>query len=491
MNSYIAIDLGTSSVKLLLIEGNGNILAEHTESYPIYHPFPEWSEQNPEDWWSAVNSGLKVLLNGQNGNSVKGISFAGQMHGLVAMDSKGRIIRPCILWNDGRTEEQTKYLNETIGQSKLSDYTGNIAFAGFTAPKILWLKENEPENFKKIAKILLPKDYLAFKLSGKCCTDYSDASGTLLLDVKNKCWSKEMCGICGISAGQLPELHESYEPIGTILPERAKEFGLDETVKIVIGAGDNAAAAIGTGTVGKGKCNISLGTSGTIFLSDEKFTVDNKNALHSFCHADGGWHLMGCILSAASCRKWWIEDVLNSKDYAQDETDAAATETDALLFLPYLSGERSPHNDVKAKGAFIGITSTTTRAQMSKAVMEGVVFALRDCLEVAKSIGLTVTKATICGGGAKSKVWREITANILNLPVSVPQTEQGPAYGAGILAMVGCGEYNTVQAAIDKLVTLKGEIKPNTRLAQKYNQKYQLYKNLYPLLKNTFAAALI
>lgn len=487
MNSYIAIDLGTSGVKLLLMESGGRILAEHTENYPIYHPHPEWSEQNPEDWWNAVRKGLKTLLECQDGESVKGISFAGQMHGLVAMDKDGKVIRPCILWNDGRTEKQTKYLNEEVGQSKLSEYTGNIAFAGFTAPKILWLKENEPRNYERIAKILLPKDYIAFKTSGKYCTDYSDASGTLLLDVKNRRWSEETCGICGISAGQLPELKESFEAIGNMLPELAKEFGLSENVKIVIGAGDNAAAAIGTGTVGKGKCNISLGTSGTIFLSDDRFSVDGKNALHSFCHADGGWHLMGCILSAASCRKWWLEDILNSDDYAQDEADVAATETDGLLFLPYLSGERSPHNDVKAKGAFIGLTSTTTRAQMSKAVMEGVAFALRDCLEAAKANGLSVDKATVCGGGAKSREWREITANVLGIPVSVPQTEQGPAYGAAILAMVGCGEYESVQAAVSNLIKLKDEINPNAQLTEKYGRKYSVYKNLYPLLKDTFS----
>lgn len=486
MNTYIGVDLGTSGVKLLLIAGDGSILAERSESYSIYHPFPEWSEQNPEDWWSAVKKGLKELLKGQNAESVKGISFAGQMHGLVAMDNSGRVIRPCILWNDGRTEKQTKYLNEEIGQRKLSEYTGNIAFAGFTAPKILWLKENEPQNYNRISKILLPKDYLAFKLSGRYCTDYSDASGMLLLDVKNKRWAKEMCDICGISIGQLPELHESYEPIGNILPELAKEFGLSESVKIVIGAGDNAAAAIGTGTVGKGKCNISLGTSGTIFLTNDEFTVDDKNALHSFCHADGGWHLMGCILSAASCRKWWLEDILETNDYATDEKNVAGAATDGLLFLPYLSGERSPHNDVNAKGAFIGLTSTTTRAQMSKAVMEGVAFALKDCLEVAKSNGVQISSATICGGGAKSKAWREIVANVLNIELHTLKTEQGPAYGAAILAAVGCGEYLTVQQAIEKLISYESKIVSDKAEVEKYEEKYLKFKKLYPLLKNIF-----
>ncbi len=486
-NCYIGIDLGTSGVKLLLVESNGRILAEQSENYPIYHPFPEWSEQNPEDWWNAVKNGLKKLLVGQNGDNVKGISFAGQMHGLIAMDKNGQVIRPCILWNDGRTEKQTKYLNETVGQTRLSEYTGNIAFAGFTAPKILWLKENEPQSYERIAKILLPKDYLAFMLTGNYCTDFSDASGTLLLDVKNKRWSKEMCDICGISEEKLPKLYESYDSIGTLLPTLAKEFGLSDSVKIVMGAGDNAAAAIGTGTVGKGKCNISLGTSGTIFLSNEKFTVDEKNALHSFCHADGGWHLMGCILSAASCRKWWLEDILGTKDYEMDELDIENAKTSGLIFLPYLSGERSPHNDVNAKGAFIGLTSITTKAQMSKAVMEGVAFALRDCLEVAKSNGVKVDMATICGGGAKSKAWRKIVANVLNVELQTLKTEQGPAYGAAILAMVGCNEYVDIQSAIKTLVKTEGKIQPDKENAESYDKKYLIFKQLYPLLKNTFS----
>ncbi len=483
MNTYIGVDLGTSGVKLLLVDASGKILAEASREYPVLYPQAGWTEQRPEDWYNAAIDGIKELLQGQDGSAVKGISFGGQMHGLVAMDKDGNVIRPCILWNDGRTEKQTAYLNETVGKDKISAYTGNIAFAGFTAPKILWLKENEPQNFKGIAKILLPKDYLAFKLSGRYCTDYSDASGMLLLDVKNKRWSKEMCGVCGISAGQLPELHESYEPIGNILPELAQELGLSESVKIIIGAGDNAAAAIGTGTVGKGKCNISIGTSGTIFITDGKFTVDDKNALHSFCHADGGWHLMGCILSAASCRKWWLEDILETNDYATDEKNVAAAETDGLFFLPYLSGERSPHNDVNAKGAFIGLTSTTTRAQMSKAVMEGVAFALKDCLEVAKTNGVQISSATICGGGAKSETWQQIIADVLNLPLFVTENKQSVAYGATILAMIGCKEYKELKSACKTLLK-KGKILiPDSESVKNYNRKYGNFIKIYPAIK--------
>lgn len=319
MNTYIGIDLGTSGTKFLLVTANGEILAENTQSYEVCYPQSGWSEQSPNLWYQAALTGLKELLKGQDKSAVKGISFGGQMHGLVVLDKEDNVIRPCILWNDGRTEKQTKYLNEVIGKEKLSAYTGNIAFAGFTAPKILWIKENEPENFAKIAKIMLPKDYLAYCLSGSFCTDYSDASGMLLLDVKNRKWSEKMCDVCGISVQMLPKLYESYEVVGTLKKEIAKELGLSEKVKIIAGAGDNAAAAVGTGVVGEGGCNISLGTSGTLFVSGEKYAEDKVNALHSFCHADGGWHLMGCILSAASCNAWWSDKILETTDYAKEQ----------------------------------------------------------------------------------------------------------------------------------------------------------------------------
>ena len=333
---YIGIDLGTSAVKLLLVNENGEILGDVSEEYPIYFPHSGWSEQNPEDWYSAVLKGLSRLLDGTDKTQIKGIGIGGQMHGLVVLDSDDNVIRPAILWNDGRTEKQVEYLNNVIGREKLSEYTANIAFAGFTAPKILWMKENEPENFGKIAKIMLPKDYIVYKLTGVHSCDYSDASGMLLLDVKNKCWSDEMIEICGISKEQLPALYESYDVVGEVKAEIAEQFGFSD-VKVVAGAGDNAAAAIGTGTVGEGRCNISLGTSGTIFISSENFGVDVNNALHSFAHADGNYHLMGCMLSAASCNKWFMDDILNDKDYAalQAKITDEKLGRNNVYFLPY------------------------------------------------------------------------------------------------------------------------------------------------------------
>lgn len=482
MNTYIGIDLGTSGVKLLLVAADGKILAEVTEHYPVSTPRKGWSEQNPGDWIEAMFRGLKRLLNGQERAAVKGISFGGQMHGLVVLDRDDKVIRPCILWNDGRTEQQTAYLNEAVGRETLTKRTGNIAFAGFTAPKLLWMKENEPNNFSRIAKILLPKDYLSYVLSGNFCTDYSDASGTLLFDVKNRCWNEKMCDVCNISVDQLPELCESFAVTGKIKAQIAEELGLSENVNIVAGAGDNAAAAIGTGTVNAGDCNLSLGTSGTIFLCTEKFTEEKKNALHSFCHANGKWHLMGCILSAASARKWWLEDILSKADYDGDEKEIAEAGCSDVLFLPYLRGERSPHNDVNARGAFIGLSATTTRGQMSRAVMEGVAFALRDCLEIARANGIEVRSTKLCGGGAKSKAWRQIVADILDLPVDISKTEQGPAYGGAILAMVGCGEYETVQTAARAIIRVRETVLPAAAAA--YEERYRRFIRLYPALRD-------
>ena len=312
---FIGVDLGTSAVKLLLMEESGKICNIVSKEYPLFFPHPGWSEQNPEDWYTQSMAGMKELTEGIDRSQVAGISFGGQMHGLVTLDDQDQVIRPAILWNDGRTSEETDYLNNVIGKDKLSQYTANIAFAGFTAPKILWMKKNEPEKFAKVVKIMLPKDYLAYRLSGSFCTDVSDASGMLLLDVKNRCWSKEMMEICGVKEEQLPKVYESWEVVGTLKPEVAKELGFSENVKVIAGAGDNAAAAVGTGTVGDGQCNISLGTSGTVFISSKNFGVDEHNALHSFCHADGSYHLMGCMLSAASCNKWWAEEILDGRAF--------------------------------------------------------------------------------------------------------------------------------------------------------------------------------
>jgi len=488
MEYYIGIDLGTSSVKLMLLDGEGIIQKTVSRQYPVSYPHSGWSEQNAADCWNAICNGLPELLGEVDGQAIRGIGTAGQMHGLVVLDENGAVIRPTILWNDGRTRKETAFLNETVGKKRLFALTGNIAFAGFTAPKLLWLRENEPENFAKIKKIMLPKDYINFLLTGVHCTDFSDAAGMLLLDVEKKCWSREMLEICGISEQQMPALYESFSAVGKIKPSIAKKFGINRNAVVVAGAGDNAAAAVGTGTVGDGRCNISLGTSGTIFVSSDRFSGNEKHAIHSFCHADGGYHLMGCILSAASCNKWFCDEVLKTADYQFEETTIERNRLgrNEVFFLPYLMGERSPINDTDATGMFIGLRPNTSRADMYQAVLEGVAFAIKDNLEVIKQFGIDVKASCLCGGGAKSKLWREILANVLDIELNIPTTEQGPGYGSAILAMVGSGQFDSVKTATDKFFEIKETVLPNKELVALYADRYEKYRKIYPAVKNLY-----
>ena len=439
---YIGVDLGTSAVKLLLMDETGEIHNTVTREYPLEFPRPGWSQQNPEDWWDAVSHGIPELLEGFDAGQVAGVGAAGQMHGLVILDEADQVIRPAILWNDGRTAKEVDYLNNVVGRERLSALTANIAFAGFTAPKLLWLRENEPENFARIAKIMLPKDYINYRLTG---------------------------------------VHS---------PEIAALLGIPETAKVAAGAGDNAAAAVGTGVVGEGGCNISLGTSGTVFISSERFGVDRNNALHAFAHADGGYHLMGCMLSAASCNKWLMEDVFHTTDYAGEQ---AAIREDRLganhvYFLPYLMGERSPINDTNARGTLLGMTMDTARADLTQAVLEGVAFAIRDSVEVARSLGLEIRSSKLCGGGARSPLWRRILANVLNITLESPASEQGPGMGGAMLAMVAAGAYPDVKTVCEQLVSVASVTEPEPALAEKYEGRYRQFRRIYPACKDLFAA---
>ena len=486
MNCYIGADLGTSALKLLLVDENKKILNTVSKSYDVSYPKPGWSEQSPEAWWDAFKDGVRELIKDTDAGCVKGIAVAGQMHGLVILDKDDNVIRPAILWNDSRCQKETDYLNEVITKGKLSELTANIAFAGFTAPKILWVRDNEPENYNRISKIMLPKDYINYMLTGVHSTDYSDAAGMLLLDVKNKCWSDEMIKICGINRDMLANLYESYEAVGVVKKDVAKCLGLADGVVVAAGAGDNAAAAVGTATVGEGGCNISLGTSGTVFISSEKFGVDTNNALHSFCHADGGYHLMGCMLSAASCNKWFCDEILKTDDYGGAQADI----TDDMLgknnvfFLPYLMGERSPINDTDTTGMFIGLRPDTNRSDMLLAILEGVAFAVRDNAEVAKSLGVEIKRSTVCGGGAKSKLWMKILANILDIELVIPTTEEGPGFGGAVLAMTACGVYKSVKDAVS--IEIKEVIKPDEKLVKLYNERYEKFSEIYPEMKQLY-----
>lgn len=485
---YIGIDLGTSAMKLILADKSGCIYNNVTKNYALEFPQPGWSQQNAASWKEALYEGVRELLGDFDASLVSGIGCSGQMHGLVVLDEEDNVIRPVILWNDSRTTKQTEFLNNEIGKDKLSEWTANISFTGFTAPKLLWMKENEPENFARISKIMLPKDYINYLLTGVHGCDYSDASGTLLLDVAKKCWSKEMLDICGVSESQMPKLFESYECIGTVLPEIAKSLSIPDGVKVCAGAGDNAASAVGTGTVGEGGVNISLGTSGTVFVSSENFREEHNNALHVFAHADGGYHLMGCMLSAASCNKWLMDNIYKADDYTaeQDEISCDKLGENHIFFLPYLMGERSPINDVNARGTFIGITMDTERADFTQAVLEGVAFAIRDMVEVARNTGVKINSSKICGGGAKSALWKKIISNVLNIELEVPITEQGPGMGGAMLAMVACGEYPDVKSVCNKIVSVDYIVKPDPDLVAKYEARYQQFKKIYPAVKDVF-----
>ncbi|MBO6158239.1 MAG: xylulokinase [Firmicutes bacterium] len=483
---FIGIDLGTSAVKLLLMGDEGQILKTCSREYPLYFPQSGWSEQNPKDWVEQSLEGIKDLLADYPDARVDGIGVGGQMHGLVILDENDQVIRPAILWNDGRTGEETDYLNTVIGREKLTDYTGNIAFAGFTAPKLLWLYNHEKESFDRISRIMLPKDYLVYCLTGAHVTDFSDASGMLLLDVEHKCWSKEMLDICHIREAMMPQLKESFEVVGSVKEEIKNLLGVRGEMKVVAGAGDNAAAAIGTGAVGAGRCNLSLGTSGTIFITADHYSKGDGSSLHNFANADGKYHLMGCMLSAASCNKWWMDTILQDTDYNANQAEIGELGLNHVFFQPYLMGERSPHNDPAARAMFIGMSMDTTRADMTQAVLEGVAFGLRDSFENAKKLGISIESASICGGGAKSPLWRKIVANVLGIPIHTVENDEGPSLGGAILAAVGCGKFDSLKAACEEVVREKEVTLPDPQLTKRYNERYAEFVKLYPMTKGFF-----
>ena len=473
----IGIDIGTSAVKVIAVDQAGHVLETISEEYPIYMEANGHSEQDPADWWDKTAQALKSLATAYE---VAALGFSGQMHGLVALDENDNVLHRAILWNDSRTTAECDALNSH--KDVLLQNTANVALTGFTAPKILWLKNNKPEIFAKIKKIMLPKDYIAYKLTGVFATDYSDASGMLLMDVKNKCWSVTMLDMIGITEAQLPKLYNAYDVIGNVSAQAAAETGLSTTTQVIIGGGDQAVGAVGAGVVADGMSSISLGTSGVIFVASDNFAVDtNPSAVHSFCHASGKYHFMGVTLSAAGSNKWWMEDILNTTDYTQEQ--AGYTGPGSIYFLPYLTGERTPINDPAAQGAFVGMAATTTRRQMTQAVLEGVGYSLKDVLESIKAMGASVKNARIIGGGANSPLWCQIIADMLGITIHKIQASEGPAFGAAILAMVGAGLYPSVEDACSKLIATTEAYEPNMTNHEKYSQGYQTYKKIYLALK--------
>lgn len=483
---YIGIDLGTSSLKSILMDDNQKVIKAVTKDYPIYYPKDGYSEQDPCDWWQATLDSIKELTQDIDRSQIKSLAVAGQMHGLVALDEEGSVIRRAILWNDTRTKKETSYLNEKIGRDVLSQNTGNIAYAGFTLPKILWMEEQEPENYRKIRHILLPKDYIIYKLTGQFATDYSDASGTLLLDVENKRWSEQMCKYGHVDPTWLPKLYDSYQIVASLRDEIIKEFGFSKDCNLVAGGGDNAAAAISVSAIEENTCNISLGTSGTIFIPTDKFLKEENYGLHSFVHASGKFHLMGCTLSAASSLNWWMTDILKSEEFVKEQENIENLGENRVFFMPYLNGERSPHNDEDIRGGFLGLSSSTTRKDMTLAVLEGVAYSLRDCLECAHKLGIYPEKATLVGGGSKSDLWAKILANVLQFPIYRVKGENGPGLGAAFLAKYANQEEKSLKEITKIDPGMLEAFLPEKDLVEKYEVGYKKYIKLYPILKDFY-----
>ncbi len=486
----LGIDLGTSSVKVLAMALSGEIIGHASADYPLLSPQEGWAQQNPEDWWEGTKQAMYTLLEktGIDPVLIKGIGFSGQMHGLVALDKDNNVLYPAILWCDQRTQKECDQITEHFKKDGLLNAVGNQALTGFTAPKILWLKNNHPEIFKKIAHILLPKDYMAFRMTGNYCTDYSDASGMLLLDVKNKKWSADMLEFLGINEDVLPKLYESYEPVGKLKFRALEQLGLKGDITLVAGAGDQAAGAIGTGTVDEGIISVSMGTSGVVFAAHNEYVVDPDMRLHAFCHANGKYHSMGVMLSCASCIKWW-HDKVNEKysiDELIDETEQVPAGSEKVIFLPYLMGERTPYPDPYARGTFVGITPETSRQAMSKAILEGVSFGLKDAFEIIKSMGIPINEIRVIGGGARNPIGIKILSDILNFPVKTINTTQGGALGAAILAAVGVSYFPDVNTACRNLIKTVDTYEPDPENAKAYESVYPRYQSLYSALKDWF-----
>ena len=487
---YIGGDLGTSDLKLLLVDDQGEGIAQATKEYPAIHPSTEQSEQDPLDWRKALLEGLDELVPLDKRQDVRGIALDGQMHGLVCLDDRDNPLGNAILWNDNRSIAEVDYLNNAVGKEILLKETGNIAYPGFTLPKLLWVKRNEPAKYKKIAHVLLPKDYLNFVLTGNYISEPSDACGTLYYDPRHNKWSQKLIELTDLPLSAFPSVIPSGEIAGRIRKEIAKEFGFREDVFVLAGAGDNAAAALGVGAIDEGDANLSLGTSGTIFMPTNALLRHDKGAIHSFDSALGNHGLLSCMLSAASSLGWLNRHVFETDDFEGEQEKIKAEELgkNRLYFLPYLTGERSPIADPMAKGAFIGFTPETGRKEMTLAVLEGVAFAFKDSLEAVRSMGIEVKESFLTGGGAKSLLWAKILANVLGLKLKIVSSRMGPSYGMALLAMVKDGVYASFHEAKEKNLKVQNVILPDPELTALYAERYEAWSKLYPSLKPVYPA---
>lgn len=504
MNVYLGIDVGTSGTKVLAIAPDGTILAQAVEEYPLSAPRPLWSEQNPDDWFRAVMTAIpKVLERGKiRGADVRALGLTGQMHGSVFLNREGLVVRPAILWNDQRTAAECAEIEEAVGgRARLIELVANPAMSGFTAPKILWLRKNEPENFDRVAKVLLPKDEIRRRLTGEFATDVSDASGTLLLDVARRRWSRETLSALQLDESLLPPVFESEDVVCKLSRESAAELGLSPDCVVVGGAGDCAAGAVGAGIARSGVLSTSLGTSGVAFVHSDEVRRDPLGRVHTFCHAvRGKWHMMGVTLSAAGSLQWFRDAVCGELatlakergrgiyEVLSEEAAAAPVGSDGLFFLPYLSGERSPHADPFARGCFVGLTLGHDRARLVRAIMEGVVYSLRESIAIFRDLGVPIREIRATGGGAKSALWRQIQADVFDARVATLNAEEGPAYGAALLATVGGGEYANIEEACDATLATVSELRSDPAAREYYDRAFPVYRKLYQSLKDDFKA---
>jgi len=498
----LGIDIGTSGTKTVLFDEMGNTIASSVGEYPLYQPNIGWAEQDPEDWWKATCNTIKEVIykSGVDASEIKGVGLSGQMHGAVLLDKDYNVLRKSIIWCDQRSSAECNEITSLIGKERLIEITANPALTGFTASKILWVKNNEPDVYSKVAKILLPKDYIRFKLTGEFATEVSDASGMQLMDIPGRKWSDEVLDKLGIEKSMLGKLYESQEVTGKVNKEASSLTGLKEGTIVVGGAGDQAAGAIGNGIVKPGVVSSTIGTSSVVFAFSENVSIDPKGRVHTFCHAvPNTWHIMGVTQGAGLSLKWFrdnfcIEEIRTAELMKVDpymlmdkEAEKVAAGCSGLIYLPYLMGERTPHLDPNAKGVFFGLSAKHEKPDMIRAVMEGVVYSLKDCLEIIKEMGVNVSEVRASGGGGKSPLWRQMQADIFGTEITTINSSEGPALGVAILAGVGAGIYSSVMEACDKVISVKTKQQADMALNSKYNKYYEIYKHLYTSLKTDFA----
>ena len=501
MEYLIGSDIGTSGAKTVLFDTLGAAVASKTLEYPLYQPRNGWAEQDPEDWWNAVRDGIRAVLaeSGVQARSIRGIGLSGQMHGLVMLDKDGNPLRKAIIWCDQRTDRECERMNALIGPQKMVEITANPAMTGFTAAKILWVRDNQPDIYEKCAHILLPKDYIRFRLTGEFATDVSDAAGMQLMDVPNRCWSEEVLEKLGIDRSLLAEIYESPDITGKIHRAASEMTGLPTGTPVVGGAGDNSAAAVGTGVVKTGKAFTTLGTSGVVYTITDRASIDPKGRIHTFCAPiPGKWTLMSCTQAAGLSLKWFrdqfcTQEIAEASQQDIDpyllmdrEADAVPYGSDGLLYLPYLMGERSPHPNPNCRGVFFGLSAIHTRAHLIRAVMEGVAYSQLECVDVFRELNCDIESMTICGGGAKSRLWKQMLADLYSCPVNTLQTDEGPALGAAILAGTGCGVFSSVEEGCGQIIRRKDVQEPNTSRQKAYAPYYRLYRKIYRDLLDDF-----